>query len=1180
MKCDLYMGATVYSPIPLFNNASVTWIQKNSDGRSHLLFFHGEPKSWIKNNTGPQSNLSKDIVHLACDFNEKILIGVDSGRRQIWGIKFIHDKGHMYNIFTGTSAAVRGIAVDWVTNLVYWTDAFYQDIMVASIETVHSRVHVLIDLNLDAIPAGIAVHPAEGFLFWTDMGKKAKLQRSTLSGQYQSTLIDRMLKYPVALAVDHFENRLYILDSGLRRLMSCDLTGDNIVIVHEFSSNKELFGLDIYRDFAFVSELNEFSLYAVSLLSGEIVYNTTLQHQPQGVLTCGPWKQTSKRSQYPPPPSILLLAKKNGLHYVEQNFADANGLSSKMLLEGPYSIQAVAVDASRGIAYFTDSKEKVIYRTSIYQQTKAKAIILAVKTVTGLAFDWLSRNLYWTDSDMECIMVARYNGFNVARLMQLHNSSLRAIAVHPAKRFLYWTDASANNAGIERIGLDGETGRKIISKHSHSSSLAIDFQLNKLVWLDPIYGYIYMSDLNGRHKRVLYQHGAHNSKLLAITVLKKYIVYSNWYYGSTGLYTINKETGRLVGVLKERDPSLALAFLHPNSQTKSTNHCMKNNGGCYHICLPKRNGVRCICAIGFHLDPNGHCTANIVYQEFLLIADQRLRHLYQINLWNMEINALPITPLKQPIDTAFDARDMMVYWTDAEDDSISRSKLDGGYYETLLQDSSISFGEIVIEPSTRLLYFIDNKSGNVGVLSMDTKHYRILVQTGLNHTFGLALDHLTGAIYTTSIKKNLASLWSFHPVHRTIKHVSTDLVDPRGIVWWTDKIYIAVSGNIKAVSTDDLSGGIQQVSVAHVDPYDIAADYMYLYWTDKQSGAVKRTTRLKETNINILLEKDFFIQPVGLTLYKKENRETSPEDFNGYVPTELEMMKWSKPRFAKGLGYCLTPVITLGRLINTKSNLWVPSGQVVAAQCFSGYMPSNGAAMVCRYGNWTHIVECVTDPDLPIHGTLEKGYLKFTSSRLFIVPIALNYINVICIGAGGGGYDGKSPYGTAGDGWPSKFKGLVAEGGKGGSKSEGGAGGLGTVADGAKGGWSRSECTRGGAAGGANGWFGDSRLHPFCGGGGVSECPPEMKGFLPSPLAPGPGGTYSNGTTAGLYGGGGAAMYKMGAGGGGGFSRMSMQISSWDVIPVVVGKPGDASYGQPGGGVVVVSWGWPSFEDL
>ena len=79
----------------------------------------------------------------------------------------------------------------------------------------------------------------------------------------------------------------------------------------------------------------------------------------------------------------------------------------------------------------------------------------------------------------------------------------------------------------------------------------------------------------------------------------------------------------------------------------------------------------------------------------------------------------------------------------------------------------------------------------------------------------------------------------------------------------------------------------------------------------------------------------------------------------------------------------------------------------------------------------------IVDPNLPIHGTLQKGYLKFTSSRILIVPVGLTYVNVICIGGGGGGYNGLDRYKKAGDGGLSKFKTLMAEGGKGGNKTSG-----------------------------------------------------------------------------------------------------------------------------------------------
>lgn len=140
----------------------------------------------------------------------------------------------------------------------------------------------------------------------------------------------------------------------------------------------------------------------------------------------------------------------------------------------------------------------------------------------------------------------------------------------------------------------------------------------------------------------------------------------------------------------------------------------------------------------------------------------------------------------------------------------------------------------------------------------------------------------------------------------------------------------------------------------------------------------------------------------------------------------------------------------------------------------------------------------------------------------------------------------------------------------------GGAGGRGTISDGADGGWERDACTLGGAAGGGDNWENDgSTIYPFCGVGGQSECP---RSTPPKAGQPGPGGKANNGTSAGHYGGGGGGAFKMGAGGGGGFSRESFKVDSWEVIQVTVGAAGTPSHGPAAKGVVVISWGWPDFH--
>lgn len=78
-----------------------------------------------------------------------------------------------------------------------------------------------------------------------------------------------------------------------------------------------------------------------------------------------------------------------------------------------------------------------------------------------------------------------------------------------------------------------------------------------------------------------------------------------------------------------------------------------------------------------------------------------------------------------------------------------------------------------------------------------------------------------------------------------------------------------------------------------------------------------------------------------------------------------------------------------------------------------------------------------------VHGNLSRGYVVFTESTMFVVPRGITEVDVVCIGGGGGGYDGcdkqiRKNRVHAGMGEVSKFGNyLRAYGGQGGSLHEG-----------------------------------------------------------------------------------------------------------------------------------------------
>lgn len=61
-----------------------------------------------------------------------------------------------------------GVSVDWVHNLLFWTDSGTQRVEVATLDGKQRAVIAACDLDK---PRAIAVHPGDAIVFWTDWGK-------------------------------------------------------------------------------------------------------------------------------------------------------------------------------------------------------------------------------------------------------------------------------------------------------------------------------------------------------------------------------------------------------------------------------------------------------------------------------------------------------------------------------------------------------------------------------------------------------------------------------------------------------------------------------------------------------------------------------------------------------------------------------------------------------------------------------------------------------------------------------------------------------------------------------------------------------------------------------------------------------------------------------------------------
>ena len=102
------------------------------------------------------ANLSRAVA-LDVHVSERTIYWSDTNRRVIQRMNLT--SGVIENIITDNLGVVDGLAIEWESNLIYWTDYSYKRVEVATIQGKHRKV--LIQGGLGN-PRGLALYPKKG----------------------------------------------------------------------------------------------------------------------------------------------------------------------------------------------------------------------------------------------------------------------------------------------------------------------------------------------------------------------------------------------------------------------------------------------------------------------------------------------------------------------------------------------------------------------------------------------------------------------------------------------------------------------------------------------------------------------------------------------------------------------------------------------------------------------------------------------------------------------------------------------------------------------------------------------------------------------------------------------------------------------------------------------------------
>ncbi|XP_017777455.1 PREDICTED: low-density lipoprotein receptor-related protein 1 [Nicrophorus vespilloides] len=412
--------------------------------------------------------------------------------------------------------------------------------------------------------------------------------------------------------------------------------------------------------------------------------------------------------------------------------------------------------------FWTDVIDDKIYRGTLVGNSLSNiepVVQSGLATAEGLAVDWIGENLYWVESNLDQIEVARLNGSFRRTLVAGDMESPRAVALDPRDGWLFWTDWAKSAPRIERCSLAGLNRSVVVrvdlvARGLWPNGLTLDYIPRRIYWIDALSDSIHTVDYDGHDHRVVMSHHDMLSHPFAINIFENNVYWTDWRTNS--VVRANKWNGSNVFLLqKTLTQPFDIQILHPSRQPRGTgNPCGTNNGGCSHLCLLHIEGeYRCDCPHVMRLNSdNRTCVVN---ERVLLIA--RTNEIRGVDLEQPDYHTIPTISIPQvlsPNQIEYLASNNTLYWIDSQTNEIKRSGLTIGPSQTLI-DTGIEHPSGLAVDWLAGLLFVGSPSG-ILVCNLDGELSSVLIdQVSI---VSLAADPKNGRLFWISLFENYSEI--------------------------------------------------------------------------------------------------------------------------------------------------------------------------------------------------------------------------------------------------------------------------------------------------------------------------------------------------------------------------------------------------------------------------------------
>lgn len=559
------------------------------------------------------------------------------------------ERKHIISDGIGVSG-IRGLCVDWIAQNLYFTNQFPHETFL-EVSSLDGSNRLVIYKTSTESPRDLAVDPIQRYLYWIDSGQFTRIWRANLDASDKKAIVSSGLFVPRDLVVDINTHDVYWCDSVGDAIMRIDVSGQISAI---WKGLPGVYGLSILGDELYWVDRNTKTVYRgskynkgdktkvaptsvksdIEKLRDIVMFDS--RNQP---LTSSPCSKDGGRSKCDQlcfampgderekcecalgkldhdartcvqPDEYLLITTRREI----RSFSlDKSHHGSPFLPHGNLS-NVVGLDydyENKRILFSQIRPEPMIATIDIDPSSPKNAIdgkpnIILKQGINpeGIAYDWISKKVYWTDSANKSIYAMNLDGSQIVNIV--HVDRPRALVLDPCAGYLYYTDwgKMGNSGRIFRTTMAGDQKTPIInSSLTQPSGLAIDYMDKKLYWSDASREKIERSDMDGSNRQILISATIYP---FALAVFGNYIYWTDLQLH--GVYRAEKNTGsNMVEIVKRLEESPRdLHIFTQQKQYCDKSPCAINNGGCAHSCHPGPDGrAECKCESGFKVANEG-----------------------------------------------------------------------------------------------------------------------------------------------------------------------------------------------------------------------------------------------------------------------------------------------------------------------------------------------------------------------------------------------------------------------------------------------------------------------------------------------------------------------------------------------------------------------------------------------